>query len=348
MIVLGIETSCDETAAAVVSHVSQEKQILSNVLSSQIRHHEAFGGIVPEVAARAHLDYLEPVLTLAMKEAALSFTELDGIAVTCGPGLIGGVMVGVMGAKTLAAYYEIPFLAVNHLAAHALTPRLTHTIEFPYLVLLISGGHTQLLIVRSPFDFELLGTTLDDAVGEAFDKTGRLLGLSYPGGPKIEHLARQGREDIYDLPRPLLSKKDPALRCSFSLSGLKTALKRHVDKLSPLTAHHKADLAAAFQGCVRDILASRLNHALDYCHEKGIQLQGIVLAGGVAANLEIRKQLTAVTEQHGMILVAPPVNLCTDNAAMVAWAGLEKLRRGKTDDLGFLPRPRWPLQELTL
>jgi N6-L-threonylcarbamoyladenine synthase len=341
--VLGIETTCDETAAAVVT---ADKQILSSVLASQAATHDRYGGVIPEVAARAHLDKIEDVITQAMQESQITFAELSGIAVTAGPGLIGGIHVGVMVAKAIAAVHDLPFLAINHLAAHALTVRLTNDIDFPYLLLLVSGGHTQLLICEGPQKFRLLGSTIDDAVGEAFDKTARLMGLSYPGGPEIERLAANGHPQRFLLPLPLLKGHHAHSQVDFSFSGLKTAVRQTIDRLGVLNEETKADIAASFQYAVERILANRCQNALTLCQRQNIPITGLVIAGGVAANQKIRNTLEGVAHDFSVDLFVPPVTLCTDNAVMVAWAGVEKLRLGLIDPLDFEPRPRWPLEQL--
>lgn len=343
MRILGIETSCDESAAAVVDN---EGNVLSHCLFSQNTQHAAFQGVVPEVAARAHLEILPGLVQKAMREANLSYADLSGVAATVGPGLIGGVMVGAMTAKTIAALYDLPFLAVNHLAAHALTVRFTHKVSFPYLVLLVSGGHTQLLLAKKVDDFELIGTTMDDAVGEAFDKTARMLGLGYPGGPALELLARTGNPRRFALPRPLMHKKEASFECAFSLSGLKTAVRRQWEQITAPTQEDRADMAASFQEAVADILSSRLQNALKNCRAQNLSFTCVVVAGGVAANLHLRACLERAVKEFDIILIAPPVNLCTDNGVMVAWAGLEKLQQGLIDPLSFDPRPRWPLNEI--
>lgn len=341
MIVLGIETSCDETAASIVS---DDKRILSHVLRSQ-GHHEVYGGVVPEIAARAHLQLLDPLVQQAITQANITLQDIDGIAATAGPGLIGGVIVGVMFAKGMAASLNIPFLGINHLAGHALTVRLTDTIDFPYLLLLTSGGHCQILVVKSPMDYQLLGTTIDDAAGEAFDKVGKMLDLAYPAGPKIEKLAQQGNSRAYDFPRPLLHDKMQPM--NFSFSGLKTAVRRQIDAINTLTETHTADICASFQQAVLDIFAAKINHALAYCQEHKIPITHLVTAGGVAANEKIRHTLQECATKKDVLFLAPPAKLCTDNAAMIAWAGIEKMRMGLRDSLNFSPRPRWPLEDLS-
>ena len=358
MRVLGIETSCDETAAAVVElagpvdcGTSSGGRILSNRVLSQIEEHAPFGGVVPEVAARAHLSHLDGLIAGALADADVGLADLDGIAATGGPGLIGGVMVGVTEAKALALVANRPFIAVNHLEAHALTARLTAAetgaAPFPYLMLLVSGGHAQLLAVRGVGDYVRLGTTIDDAVGEAFDKTAKILGLGYPGGPALEEIARGGDAKAHAFPRPLRGKPG----CDFSFSGLKAAVARlaareQEGRLATFTPQAKADIAASFQAAVADVLAERTRNAIDVFlkdHSAGGEGHTIVLAGGVAANQTIRTRLESVAAENGMTLAAPPIALCTDNAAMVAWAGIERLALGLTDTLDFQPRPRWPL-----
>ena len=338
MRVLGIETSCDETAVAIVEAAAAGNQpvgrILSNVVYSQLIEHRRFGGVVPEIAARAHLERLDGLVVDALAEAKLGLADLDGIAATGGPGLIGGVMVGVMTAKAMAFAHDKPFLAVNHLEGHALSVRLTEEVTFPYLLLLVSGGHCQLLTVRGPGDFTRLGTTIDDAVGECFDKTAKLLGLGFPGGPAVEKAAHGGDPQRFQLPRPMWRKPG----CDFSFSGLKTAVRQTVEKLPPGDAKAIADLCASFQRTVGDVLGDRCANALAQA-----PATKLVVAGGVAANLYLRSRLETLAAQHGAQLVAPPVKLCTDNGAMIAWAGLERLRLGRTDPLDFRPRPRWPL-----
>ncbi len=333
MIVLGIETSCDETAAAIVS---DDRTIRGESLLSQVEAHRPYGGIVPEVAARAHLEVLDGLIRATMRQAGVSFADLDGIAATAGPGLIGGLIVGVMTAKAIAAVHELPFLAINHLEGHALTARLTDGIEFPYLLLLVSGGHCQLLTVSGVGRYRRLGTTLDDAVGEAFDKVAKVLGLGYPGGAAVERAARLGDPTRFALPRPMKGRAD----CHFSFSGLKTAVIHAIDGLppGPLGESDVADLCASFQAAAGDSLVDRTRQAL-----RQTRTDTLVVAGGVAANADLRGRLAALAAAEGVRLVAPPQRLCTDNAAMIAWAGVERLRLGLTDPLDFAPRPRWPL-----
>jgi N6-L-threonylcarbamoyladenine synthase len=337
LLVLGIETSCDETAVAVVDGA---RAIRANVVLSQIDEHTPYGGVVPEIAARAHLAHLTPLVRRALAEAGAGMHDLSAIAATGGPGLIGGVIVGVMTAKGLAAAAGLPFLAVNHLEAHALTARLTHGIDFPFLLLLASGGHCQLLVVEGVGHYRRLGTTIDDAAGEAFDKAAKLLGLGYPGGPAVERAAAGGDPARFALPRPLTGRPG----CDFSFSGLKTAVRRTLDALpGPPTERDVRDLAASFQAAAGDCLADRTRRAVAAFRAQHTAGGALVVAGGVAANRDLRTRLAALAEQAGLPFVAPPPGLCTDNAAMVAWAGVERLRLGLTDDLTFAPRPRWPL-----
>ncbi|KZD09103.1 tRNA (adenosine(37)-N6)-threonylcarbamoyltransferase complex transferase subunit TsaD [Oceanibaculum pacificum] len=337
MIVLGIETSCDETAAAIVT---ADRRILANVVLSQLDEHRPYGGVVPEIAARAHLDHIDRLVAEAMAEAGLGFADLDGVAATGGPGLIGGIIVGVMTAKSIAAVHGKPFVAVNHLEGHALTARLTDDVAFPYLLLLVSGGHCQLLLVEGVGGYTLLGSTIDDAVGEAFDKTAKMLGLPYPGGPALERAAAGGDAARFALPRPMLGRPG----CDFSFSGLKTAVRQKVEQMPrPLPEAALADLAAGFQTAVCESLAGRCRNALKQLSVSHPQVRTMVVAGGVAANQAIRTALTGLCADFDYRFVAPPMKLCTDNAAMIAWAGIEKLRLGETAPLTFAPRPRWPL-----
>lgn len=338
MRVLGLETSCDETAAAVVTDAGK---ILSHVIHQQLADHQPFGGIVPEVAARAHLDKADRVVADAMAEAGIGWDELDAVAATAGPGLIGGVLVGVMTIKAISQSRGLPFIAVNHLEAHALTARLTGGVKFPYLVLLVSGGHCQLLTVRGVGDYRRLGTTIDDAVGEAFDKSAKMLGLGYPGGPAIEAAADQGDPARFDLPRPMTGRPG----CDFSFSGLKTRVRMAIEGLPPGAVQDRdvADISASFQTAVADTLTERTGNAIALFREDCSEGGTLVVAGGVAANGAIRSALSALAKNHGMAFHAPPAKLCTDNGAMVAWAGIERLRLGLTDAMDFKPRPRWPL-----
>ena len=342
MRILGIETSCDETAAAVVT---AEREILSNLVLSQLEEHSPFGGVVPEIAARSHLEHLDGLIARALVEADLGFADLDGVAATAGPGLIGGVFVGVMTAKAIAAARRLPFLAINHLEGHALSARLTEDLEFPYLLLLVSGGHCQLLAVEGVGAYRRLGTTVDDAAGEAFDKTAKLLGLGYPGGPAVERAAAAGEKGHFELPRPMKGRDS----LDFSFSGLKTAVRHVVASMDPPpegSAPAVRNLAADFQAAVGDVLADRCRRALARFAADYGQPSPLVVAGGVAANLYLRARLSAVAAEAGAALLAPPPWLCTDNAAMIAWAGVERLRLGLDDPLDFAPRPRWPLEHL--
>ncbi|GGH55641.1 tRNA (adenosine(37)-N6)-threonylcarbamoyltransferase complex transferase subunit TsaD [Frigidibacter albus] len=359
---LGLESSCDDTAAAVVRLRDGRAEILSSVVAGQVALHADFGGVVPELAARAHVEKLDLCVEEALDQAGLTLENMDGIAVTAGPGLIGGVMAGVMCAKGLAAGAGLPLVGVNHLAGHALTPRLTDGLAFPYLMLLVSGGHCQFLIVRGPEEFSRLGGTIDDAPGEAFDKTAKLLGLPQPGGPAVEAEARAGDPRRIAFPRPLLDRPG----CDMSFSGLKTALLRARDaamaEAGGLTRQDRADLCAGFQAAVADVLAEKSRRALKllgeaygndmeaiqtpYVNQNGQEYAPVLaVAGGVAANSVIRAALERVCDEAGARFLAPPLKLCTDNAAMIAWAGIERFRIGGRDGMDLAARPRWPLDQ---
>ena len=339
---LGIETSCDETAAAVVrGRAPGPGEILSNVIFSQSEAHAPYGGVVPEIASRAHLEIVDGVISRALREAEIRLQDVDGIAATAGPGLIGGVMVGLTTAKALAMAHAKPLVAVNHLMGHAMTARLTHGVAFPFLLLLVSGGHCQLVGVGGTHDFRLYGTTIDDAVGEAFDKTAKLLGLGYPGGPAVELAASNGDPRAHDLPRPLLNRKTHA-RADFSFSGLKTAVRQLAQK------HVRVeDVSASFQKAVIDILLDRTASAMAMFRADFPQSAAtLVVAGGVAANQAIGAGLAKLCDQEDFVIRIPPPRLCTDNAAMIAWAGIERLSAGAAGDpLSVSPRARWPLAE---
>jgi N6-L-threonylcarbamoyladenine synthase len=340
MLMLGIETSCDETAVAVVG---DDRRILSNVVLSQIDEHRPYGGVVPEIAARSHLEHIGALVEQALGEAKIGYGDLDGVAATAGPGLIGGVMVGLMTGKAIALVRKLPFVAVNHMEAHALTPRLTDGIAFPYLALLVSGGHCMLLAVSGPGGYKRYGSTVDDAVGEAFDKTAKMIGLGYPGGPALEATAHGGDPARFDLPRPMMGRPG----CDFSFSGLKTAVRQTLDRLPAggLDPQTRSDLAASFQQAVADVLADRTARASARFRAAFPDGDTLVVAGGVAANQVLRNTLARTAKAAGMRFAAPPLALCTDNAAMVAWAGIERLRAGLTDGLDAPARPRWPLDE---
>jgi N6-L-threonylcarbamoyladenine synthase len=337
LIFLGIESSCDDTAAAVVTG---GRQVLSSVVSSQTALHADFGGVVPEIAARAHAERLDLVVEQALAQSGLTLADLSGVAVTAGPGLIGGVMAGVMCAKGIAAGTGMPLVGVNHLAGHALTPRLTDGVDFPYVMLLVSGGHCQFLRVDGPDDFTRLGGTIDDAPGEAFDKLAKLLALPQPGGPSVEAEAALGDAERFDLPRPLLDRPG----CDMSFSGLKTAALRLRDQLiaeqGGLREADRRDLCAAFQLAVSDVLAEKARRAL-----AASPAPVLAVAGGVAANQMIRGALEAAAAGAGARFLAPPLRLCTDNGAMIAWAGIERFRLGHRDGMDLMARPRWPLDQ---
>ena len=394
--ILGIETSCDETAASVVRrHAEGRGEILSNVVLSQVKDHAPYGGVVPEVAARAHIHHLDRIITKAMTDAKLNYADLDAISATAGPGLSGGLIVGLTMAKGIALARGLPFLAINHLEGHALTPRLLGDVQFPYLLLLISGGHTQFQLVRGVGDYKRLGTTIDDALGEAFDKTAKLLGLGYPGGPLVEHYATRGNPNRFDLPRPLKGRAG----CDFSFSGLKTAVREAAEDVGTLTDQDKADLCASFQKAVAETMQDRLKRAFEMFREemsleaekphpafghllqrkgaleKGLDLgrfqsspfsspfagEGgrrpdevpsphtptLVVAGGVAANKALRTMLESTSTVHGFSLSVPPFHLCTDNAAMIAWAAAERFALGLSDNQNAPVRPRWPLDTVS-
>lgn len=332
-IILGIESSCDESAAALIG---SDRSILAHRLAGQEDAHRPYGGVVPEIAARAHVQILTPLIQAALDDAGLTLDDVDAVAATAGPGLIGGVMVGLVTAKALAMAAGKPLIAVNHLEGHALSPRLADaSLEFPYLLLLVSGGHCQILRVDGVGQYRRLATTIDDAAGEAFDKTAKILGLGYPGGPKVEALAKTGDARAVPLPRPLLGSAEP----HFSFAGLKSAVLRAAQSGS----HRPEDIAASFQAAVVDCLIDRLEKALSGSADEGAPPRTLVVAGGVAANGAIRSALEALASRHDMGFVAPPLWLCTDNAAMIGWAGAERFALGLTDPLDIAARPRWPL-----
>jgi N6-L-threonylcarbamoyladenine synthase len=335
--VLGIETSCDETAAALVRLDAAGATVLADVTWSQHEAHAAYKGVVPEIAARAHVEKIDHAIAAAMKEAGLRFDQLDGVAATAGPGLIGGVMVGLLAGKAIALAHDLPLIAVNHLEGHALSPRLGEPTPFPYLLVLVSGGHCQFLAVEGLGRYRRLGSTIDDAAGEAFDKSARVLGLGFPGGPAIEHAAARGDPGRFDLPRPMLGREG----CDLSFAGLKTAVWRLAELHAPLNAQDRADLAASFQAAMVDVLTGRTRAAMDMSGELG----RLVVAGGVAANGAIRAALSALSAERGWHFSAPPIRYCTDNGAMIALAGAERLAAGWRDGLDAPARPRWPLDE---
>ncbi|MCB2137187.1 MAG: tRNA (adenosine(37)-N6)-threonylcarbamoyltransferase complex transferase subunit TsaD [Rhodobacteraceae bacterium] len=343
--VLGLESSCDDTAAAVVRLQAGRGAVLSSVVAGQAELHADFGGVVPEIAARAHAEKLDHCVEEALAGAGLALSDMDAVAVTAGPGLIGGVLAGVMCAKGIAAGSGLPLVGVNHLAGHALTARLTDGLAFPYLTLIVSGGHCQFLNVHGPGAFRRLGGTIDDAPGEAFDKTAKLLGLGQPGGPEVEAAAMHGDPSRFAFPRPLLDRAG----CDMSFSGLKTALLRARDGVvaekGGLTDQDRADLCAGFQAAVADVLAEKSRRALAIYRQDGPADPVFSVAGGVAANKAIRAGLETVSDEMGVRFVAPPMALCTDNAAMIAWAGIERFQLGETDGFDLAARPRWPLDQ---
>jgi N6-L-threonylcarbamoyladenine synthase len=341
-LVLGIETSCDETAAAVVARDADRRgRILANVVRAQWEEHRRYGGVVPEIAARAHVECLDEIIAEALCAAGVNFRGLSGVAVTAGPGLIGGLLVGVATAKAISLVHELPLMAVNHLEAHALTVGLTEGLLPPYLLLLVSGGHTQLLVVEDVGRYRRLGTTVDDALGEAFDKTAKLLGLGLPGGPAVERTALRGRANRFALPRPMLGRPEP----HFSFAGLKTAVRHQAQALVPLGEQDVADLCAAFEVAAAESVSDRVRRAIEIADAQlgPRQARHLVVAGGVAANRRLHGALAAVAASAGYDLHVPPPVLCTDNAAMVAWTGAERLARGWTDGLDMAARARWPL-----
>jgi N6-L-threonylcarbamoyladenine synthase len=346
--VLGIETSCDETAASVVALFDDSAPaILSNVVFSQVEEHAAFGGVVPEIAARAHVEALDGIIEAALADADTELSDLDAVAVTAGPGLVGGLIVGLMTAKALCAAAGKKLIAVNHLEGHALTARLTDGVAFPYLLLLVSGGHTQIVRVAGVGDYQRWATTIDDALGEAFDKTAKMLGLPYPGGPNVEKTALGGNSTRFAFPRPMKGSAQP----DFSFSGLKTAVRQAATAIAPLTDQDVADICASFQAAVTDALGDRVRRALERFRQEFPDEKSptLVVAGGVAANLSVRTKLEALCAKTGFSFIAPPVTLCSDNAAMIAWAGIERLRVGLSEEnaFDFVPRSRWPLDSIS-
>ena len=336
---LGIETSCDETAAAIVQENDDGTgRILSNIVSSQVEEHKKFGGVVPEIAARAHVEKIEFIIKKALKESNLNFNKINGISATAGPGLIVCLAVGLNAGKAIAGSLKKPFIAVNHLEGHALSPKINNKIKFPYLLLLISGGHTQFLEVKGVNNYKRLGTTIDDALGEAFDKTAKLLGIEFPGGPKIEEWAKKGDENYFKLPKPILKKGG----CNLSFAGLKTAVLRTSKKLK--NQKEKYHLAASFQKTINEILYEKTKKAMEeFLKDKKDINKTFVIAGGVASNLKIRECLTELSREKKFFPIFPPVNLCSDNAAMIAWAGIERYKMKLIDNLEFPSKARWPL-----
>ena len=342
LIFLGIESSCDETAASIVRENQDGSiDILSNIVSSQIKEHKPFGGVVPELAARSHVEKIDVIIEKAIKESGISIETITGVATTAGPGLLVCLMVGMSAGKTIATFLKKPFLAINHLEGHALSPRLIQKIKFPYLLLLISGGHSQFLEVQGVNKYKRLGTTIDDALGEAFDKTAKILGIDFPGGPKIEKFAKLGDKNGFVLPKPILHKSG----CNLSFSGLKTAV-LHASKAIK-TKQGKYDLAASFQHTINEILKIKSKKAMQMFlqNNKKIKKPFFVIAGGVAANKSIRNNLENVCKENGFENLFPPSSLCSDNAAMIAWAGIERYKKKLIDNTKFSARPRWPLDE---
>ena len=343
MKVLGIESSCDETAAAIVT---DDRKILGQAVLTQLEH-KIYGGVVPEIAARSHLEHIDEILEETFKQAQISPTEVDAVAASSGPGLIGGVVIGCMAGKALALALNKPFIAINHLEGHALAARLTSDVAYPYLLLLVSGGHCQILVVKGVGDFERLGTTIDDAAGEAFDKVAKMLNLGYPGGPMIEKMSELGDESRFTLPRPLHNSGD----CNLSFSGLKTAVRKIIETYSPdgniehaiLRKRDVADICASFQKAATDSLVYKLQKAIVLFKTKYPQGKDLVVSGGVAANTYLRNRLQQLAQTEGLLFSAPPIKYCTDNGVMIAWAGMERALKGMFDTLDFKPRPRWPL-----
>ncbi|MCL2473382.1 MAG: tRNA (adenosine(37)-N6)-threonylcarbamoyltransferase complex transferase subunit TsaD [Alphaproteobacteria bacterium] len=339
MIVLGIESSCDDTGVGIVD---DKRNILANVTASQLVKHSPYGGVVPEIAARAHLEALAPCMKAALKQANLDFKDIDAVAATTGPGLIGGLIVGSAFAKSLCLVSSKPFVSVNHLEAHALTVRITSDVAFPYVLLLVSGGHSQFVLVSGVGEYKLLGSTLDDAVGECFDKCAKLLGLGYPGGVLIEARAKNGNPSAFNLPKPMLGRAG----CDMSFSGLKTAVRTIVDSYGVLSDGFVDDMAASLQETVALCLKDRASHAIETVLSMNVYPSAFVVSGGVGANLAVRSALQKSASLFSIPFTAPPVSLCTDNGVMTAWAGLERFRLGISDPLAVRARPRWPLQEV--
>ena len=336
---LGIETSCDETAASIIREKNDGTgEILSNIVSSQVEVHKDFGGVVPEIAARAHVEKIDFIVNKAIKDSKIKLEKIDGVAATAGPGLIVCLTVGLNFGKAIAGSLSKPLIAVNHLEGHALSPKINKKINFPYLLLLISGGHTQFLEVNDVGKYKRLGTTIDDALGEAFDKTAKLLGIEFPGGPMIEQWAKKGDKDYFNLPKPIINKGG----CNLSFAGLKTAVLKISKGLK--NKKEKYDLAASFQKTINEILYLKTKNAMDqFLKNKKAKKNSFVIAGGVASNLSIRKNLIKLSNEKNFIPVFPPINLCSDNAAMIAWAGIERYKKNLIDDLKFSSKPRWPL-----
>ncbi|MCH2037962.1 MAG: tRNA (adenosine(37)-N6)-threonylcarbamoyltransferase complex transferase subunit TsaD [Rickettsiales bacterium] len=340
MKILAIESSCDETAAAIITDT---KEVLAHKIVTQLEEHQPYGGVVPEIASRSHITYADKLVKEVMQEAGVDYSDLDAVAATKGPGLIGGLIVGVMTAKAIAHAAKLPFIGVNHLEGHALTVRLTDEVEFPFLLLLLSGGHCQILSVDGVGKYHCLGKTLDDALGEAYDKVAKMLGLGYPGGPIVEQYALDGDPKRFKLPVPLKNRP----WCDFSFSGLKTAVRREIELFdAPLSKQDIADICASFQYTVGLILSSRVTRAIAMYKEIHPDSNHFVLSGGVAANSYIREILDTVLEEHDMKLFVPPVRLCTDNAAMIGWAAIENMKLGKVHQLDVSPKARWPLDSL--
>ncbi len=342
IVILGIESSCDETAAAVVRRAATGAgQLLSSIVRSQWDEHRAFGGVVPELAARAHVVCLDALIAEALAKAELTFDDLDGVAASTGPGLVGGLIVGTVTAKAISLARGIPFLSINHLEGHALTVGLTEGLQPPYLLLLVSGGHSQVLLVRGVGTYDRIGTTIDDALGEAFDKTAKLLGLPQPGGPAVEQAAREGNAERFDFPRPMKGRPEP----HFSFAGLKTAVRQRAQSIAPVSDTDIADLCAGFEAAVCDTVVDRSRRAMEIAEAKLAEdaPRRFVVAGGVAANKKLRAALQDLAIDRNYTLHVPPASLCGDNAAMIAWAGAERLQRGVVGQLDGVVRPRWPL-----